>query len=101
MTPGPYSNRWRILASVMAVLIMAPVDGSAVNTIIPVIQQDFHVEQPGKVAWVQLAYLIVIGGLILPMGRPGGLQIVSAGFVVGAFSSFSARSPACSGRITP
>ena len=52
---------------------MAPVDGSAVNIIIPVIQQDFHVQHLGKVAWVQLAYLIVIGGLILPMGRLGDL----------------------------
>jgi EmrB/QacA subfamily drug resistance transporter len=52
---------------------MAPVDGSAVNIIIPVIQQDFHVAHLGKVAWVQLAYLIVIGGLILPMGRLGDL----------------------------
>ena len=57
----------------MAVLVMAPVDGSAVNIIIPVIQQDFHVAHLGKVAWVQLAYLIVIGGLILPMGRLGDL----------------------------
>ena len=73
MTPAQYPNRWWILASVMAVLIMAPVDGSVVNIIIPVIQQDFRVEHLGTVAWVQLAYLIVIGGLILPMGRLGDL----------------------------
>lgn len=53
---------------------MAPMDGSAVNIIIPVIQRDFHVAHLGKVVWVQLAYLIVIGGLILPMGRPGDLR---------------------------
>lgn len=73
--PVEYPNRWWILASVMAVMIMAPLDSSVVNIILPVIQQDFHVplEHLGLVAWVPLAYLIVIGGFILPMGRLGDL----------------------------
>ena len=94
MTPGEYPNRWWILASVMAVLIMAPVDGSVVNIIIPVIQQDFHVEHLGTVAWVQLAYLIVIGGLILPMGRLGDLWGFRRIYLFGA-ALFTVSSALC------
>ena len=73
--PALNPNRWWILASVLAVLIMGPVDGSAVNIIIPVLQQQFAVplERVGTVAWVPLAYLIVLGALTLPMGRLGDL----------------------------
>ena len=78
----------------MAVLIMAPVDGSAVNIIIPVIQQDFHVAHLGRVAWVQLAYLIVIGGLILPMGRLGDLWGFRRIYLFGA-ALFTVSSALC------
>jgi len=94
LTSGQYPNRWWILASVMAVLVMAPVDGSAVNIIIPVIQQDFHVAHLAKVAWVQLAYLIVIGGLILPMGRLGDLWGFRRIYLVGA-ALFTVSSALC------
>jgi len=78
----------------MAVLIMAPVDGSAVNIIIPVIQKDFHIAHLGKVAWVQLAYLIVIGGFILPMGRLGDLWGFRRIYLVGA-ALFTVSSALC------
>ena len=94
LTSGQYPNRWWILASVMAVLVMAPVDGSAVNIIIPVIQQDFHVAHLGRVAWVQLAYLIVLGGLILPMGRLGDLWGFRRIYLIGA-ALFTVSSALC------
>jgi MFS family permease len=79
---------------VTAILVMAPVDGSAVNIIIPVIQQDFDVAQLGKVAWVQLAYLLVIGGLILPMGWLGDLWGFRRIYLFGA-ALFTVSSALC------
>lgn len=78
-------NRWAILAAVIAVLIMTPLDGSAVNIIMQEIQHSFHLppEQIGLVAWVALAYLLVSGSLILPMGRLGDLFGFRRLFLIG------------------
>ena len=52
----------------LTVLIMTPLDGSAVNIVLPVLQKDFALLLP-QVAWVPLVYLVVLASLILPMGR--------------------------------
>ena len=51
---------------------MTPLDGSALNVALPVLKATFHAAL-GKVAWVPLIYLMVIGSLILAMGRLGDL----------------------------
>ena len=64
------ANRWLILAAVLVVLIMTPLDASAVNIVIPVLRNEFGLALP-QVAWVVLVYLVVLVSLILPMGRLG------------------------------
>lgn len=67
-----YARRWGILASVLAVLLMTPLDSSALNIAITPIQRAFHVPLE-QVAWVPLVYLLVIASMILPIGRLGDL----------------------------
>lgn len=80
-----HPHRWRIQAAMLSLLVMAPLDASAVNIIFPVLQQEFHLpmERLGRVAWVSVAYLTVIAGLILPMGRLGDMWGFRRMYLVG------------------
>ncbi|MHB9130733.1 MAG: MFS transporter [Armatimonadota bacterium] len=77
-TPGPISThephprRWLILAVLIGIMLMPPIDGSALNVAISVLQHAFNAPL-AAVAWVPLIYLLIIGSLILPMGRLGDL----------------------------
>ncbi len=89
LTPTlPHPNRWWILTAVIIVLIMTPIDGSALNIAIPSLRSYFHLaqDQLALVAWVPLIYLLVIGSLILVMGRLGDLwgfrRLFLAGVVI-------------------
>lgn len=70
--PAVLPNRWMILAATSAVLMMTPLDSSAVAIIIPIIQADYAISL-GQVAWVALVYLVIITSLILPIGRLGDI----------------------------
>ncbi|MHB9107527.1 MAG: hypothetical protein ACYDCO_10770 [Armatimonadota bacterium] len=61
------SRRWSILAAILTVLVVTPLDGSALNVALPVLQGEFGVTL-GQVAWVVLAYLVVIGSMIMALG---------------------------------
>ena len=65
-------SRWWILAAVMGVSIMTPIDSSALNIAITAIKREFPVAL-SLVAWVPLVYLLVIASLMLPLGRLGDL----------------------------
>ncbi len=56
----------------LSVLVMAPLDASATNIIMPILQREFHLELT-TVAWVALIFLLVLACMILPMGRFGDL----------------------------
>lgn len=64
--------RWWVLAAVIGVSIMTPIDSSALNIAITPIRNEFH-ETLSLVAWVPLVYLVVIASLLLPLGRLGDL----------------------------
>lgn len=85
--------RWLILAAMLLVLIMAPLDASAVNIILPVLQQDFHLTIP-QVAWVSLSYLVILASFILPIGRIGDLFGFRRLYLLGAVI-FTLASLAC------
>ncbi|HEX2948310.1 MAG TPA: DHA2 family efflux MFS transporter permease subunit [Armatimonadota bacterium] len=88
-----YERRWWILAATVGVSLMAPIDGSALNIAISPIQHDFHVVL-GQVAWVSLVYLLVIAGLLLPLGRLGDLYGFRRLFLLGV-GIFTVASAAC------
>lgn len=69
---------------------MTALDGSVVNTILPVITRNFS-STIAAVEWIITIYLLVISGLLLTFGRLGDMQghkrVYIAGFVIFVFSS--------------
>lgn len=85
--------RWWILFTVGAGTFMSALDGSAVNTVLPVIRREFG-SDVATIQWVVTIYLLVVSGLLLSFGRLGDLRghkpVYTGGFVV-----FIAGSAAC------
>ncbi|MGA7672437.1 MAG: MFS transporter [Nitrolancea sp.] len=88
ITPG--RHKWLVLSSVSIGTFMATLDGSIVNISLPKIQQAFGVDL-SALEWIVVAYLLVIGALLLPFGRVGDIigykWVYLAGFSVFAGSS--------------
>jgi len=87
-----HPRRWSILAAIITVLVMTPLDASALNVALPVLQHEFHVNL-GQVAWAVLAYLVVIGSMIIAAGRLGDLfgfrRVYLTGVIVFVASSIA------------
>ena len=66
-------RKWLILSAVSLGSLMSTLDGSIVNIALPAIQQDFGIDLT-TVEWVVVAYLLVLGSLLLPVGRLGEVQ---------------------------
>lgn len=91
ITPG--RHKWLVLSAVSVGTFMATLDGSIVNISLPKIQQAFGVNL-SDVEWIVVAYLLVIGALLLPLGRLG--DIVGYKWVyVGGFTLFAGASALC------
>ncbi len=86
-------RKWLILSSVSLGSLMATLDGSIINVALPVIQNDFLVDLT-TVEWVVVAYLLVIGSLLLPVGRLGEVLTFKRVYLVG-FTIFTLASLAC------
>jgi len=83
-------RKWLILTSVSLGSLMATLDGSIVNIALPAIQTDFGVDLT-TIEWVVVAYLLIVGSLLLPFGRLGELltfkRVYLAGFAVFTLAS--------------
>ncbi|MDI3341230.1 MAG: MFS transporter [Sphaerobacter sp.] len=81
----PGRHKWLVLSAVSVGTFMATLDGSIVNISLPQIQQAFGVNL-SAVEWVVIAYLLVLGTLLLPFGRLGDLvgyrQVYLSGFAL-------------------
>ena len=86
-------RKWLILTSVSLGSLMATLDGSIVNIALPAIQGDFAIDLT-TVEWVVVAYLLVVGSLLLPMGRLGEVLTFKRVYLVG-FAVFTAASVCC------
>src|SRR4051812_8587486 len=64
---------------------MSALDGSVVNTLLPVLSRELHTSIAG-IEWVTTVYLLVISGLLLSVGRAGDLfghkRLYLGGFVL-------------------
>lgn len=67
------SHKWRVLATVGIGVFMATLDSSIVNVSLPVIAHHFGAALSGAVAWVVIAYLVVVAALLLTSGRVADL----------------------------
>ncbi len=70
---------------------MSTLDGSVVNTILPVLRRYFH-SSVAEIEWVVTIYLLVASGLLLSFGRLGDLmghkKVYISGFGIFISSSF-------------
>ncbi|MDI6694554.1 MAG: MFS transporter [Anaerolineales bacterium] len=84
------TSKWWVLTAVGVGTFMSALDGSVVNTIIPLITQSLN-SSIAAVEWVVTIYLLILSGLLLSLGRLGDLQghkrVYVAGFVVFMVSS--------------
>ena len=73
MTTKTIDRKWWVLAAVSTGSFMTALDGSVVNTILPVIKDAFR-SNVATVEWIVTVYLLVISGLLLTFGRLGDLR---------------------------
>ena len=86
-------RKWLILTSVSLGSLMATLDGSIVNIALPAMQSDFRIDLT-TVEWVVVAYLLVVGSLLLPFGRLGEVLTFKRVYLVG-FAIFTVASVCC------
>lgn len=77
--------RWWVLVTIGIGTFMSALDGSVVNTLLPVLGRALGTSIAG-IEWVTTIYLLVISGLLLSIGRAGDLfghkRLYLAGFVL-------------------
>ncbi len=86
-------RRWWVLGSIGIGTFMSALDGSVVNTIIPVLRSDLETTVAG-VEWVATIYLLVVSALLLGVGRAGDLRGQKRMYVTG-YGVFVAGSALC------
>lgn len=69
MGEGRVPGKWAVLAILAIGIFMATLDSSIVNISLPTIAMYFQVPLNGTVEWVIIAYLVVIAGMLLTIGR--------------------------------
>ncbi|MFL6230240.1 MAG: DHA2 family efflux MFS transporter permease subunit [Pyrinomonadaceae bacterium] len=86
-SPSDAQARWRwwVLLPIGVGTFMSALDGSVVNTVLPLLRGELHTSVAG-IEWVMTVYLLVVSALLLGVGRAGDLyghkRIYLAGFVL-------------------
>lgn len=89
----PARARWLVLTTVGIGTFMSALDGSVVNTLLPVLSHALQTSIAG-IEWVTTIYLLVISGLLLSVGRAGDLFGHKRLFL-GGFALFVVGSALC------
>ena len=92
-------RKWLVLAVIGLGTYMSALDGSVVNTILPVITNDFQTDV-ATIEWVVTTYLLVVSALLLSVGRLGDLRGNKTVYVIG-FGIFVTGSALCGFAPTP
>jgi EmrB/QacA subfamily drug resistance transporter len=87
------SHKWWVLIAVGIGTFMSALDGSVVNTILPVLRDAFS-SSIANIEWVVTVYLLVLSGLLLSFGRLGDLRGHKNVYLLGFFI-FIASSALC------
>ena len=82
MSPTPASRRGIALALILGSQLMMTLDTSIITTALPHVQRQFGFSQAG-LSWVQNAYVLAFGGLLLLGARAGDLLGRRRVFVTG------------------
>jgi EmrB/QacA subfamily drug resistance transporter len=86
-------HKWWIFLAIGTGTFMSALDGSVVNTILPVIRTYFNSDIAG-VEWAVVIYLLVVSSLLLSFGRLGDLRGHKGIYLLG-FIIFVGASAAC------
>ena len=80
-----FQPKWWVLVALGTGTFMSALDGSVVNTILPVVQNRFQCGLE-TIQWVVTVYLLIVSGLLLTFGRFGDLyghrRVCASGFVL-------------------
>ncbi|PYV86111.1 MAG: hypothetical protein DMG05_20770, partial [Acidobacteria bacterium] len=83
-------GKWWVLLAVGVGTFMSALDGSIVNTVLPVINHSFG-SSVATIEWVITVYLLVVSGMLLSFGRLGDLHghkpVYCSGFGMFVFGS--------------
>ncbi|HUK66677.1 MAG TPA: MFS transporter [Anaeromyxobacteraceae bacterium] len=90
---SPEGRKWRVLASIGVGTFMSALDGSVVNTLLPVMRRALHTGV-AEIEWVVTIYLLVVSGVLLGFGRLGDLRGHKDVYLVG-FVGFVVSSALC------
>ncbi|HJQ22190.1 MAG TPA: MFS transporter [Gemmatimonadaceae bacterium] len=78
-------RKWWVLVTIGVGTFMSALDGSVVNTILPILSRELHANV-AAIEWVTTVYLLVVSGLLLSIGRAGDLyghkHLYISGFVL-------------------
>jgi EmrB/QacA subfamily drug resistance transporter len=88
-----FHRRWWVLISVGVGTFMTALDGSVVNTVLPVIKGSLG-SNVATIEWVVTIYLLVVSGLLLSFGRLGDLHGHKPLYILG-FGVFVIASALC------
>ncbi len=77
------ASKWTVFANVAIGVFMATIDASIVNISLPKISLYFHVPLSGMIEWVIIAYLVVVAGMLLTLGRLSDIMGCKALWVAG------------------
>ena len=86
-------RKWWVLIAIGTGSFMAALDGSVVNTILPILRDAFK-SNIATIEWTVTVYLLVLSGLLLSFGRLGDLRGHKAIYVWG-FGIFVVSSALC------
>ena len=75
-------RKWWVLLAVGVGTFMSALDGSVVNTVLPVMAGSFG-SDIATIQWVVTLYLLVVSGLLLSFGRLGDLRGHKTDYVTG------------------
>ena len=87
------THKWWVFLAVGIGTFMSALDGSVVNTILPVLR-DFFKSNVASVEWAVVIYLLVVSSLLLTFGRLGDLR-GHKGMYVAGFLIFVGASAGC------
>ena len=86
-------RRWSVLAAIGVSTLVAGLDTSVVNTVLPLLSRELHASV-AAIEWVSTIYLLVISALLLGVGRAGDLRGYKRMYIVG-FALFVVTSALC------
>jgi EmrB/QacA subfamily drug resistance transporter len=93
------AQKWWVLIAIGTGTFMAALDGSVVNTILPVLRETFN-SNVATIEWVVTVYLLVLSGLLLTFGRLGDLRGHKSIYIWG-FGIFVTSSALCGAAWSP